>query len=153
MPMIETQLDVDRPPSVVFAFVSDHTNAPLWQEGLHEVRRISEGPIGVGTEHVFVRTFVGKRIESGNRFIQYDEAAHFVEFEFPGGFISGTASYRVEPRDVGMCRLTSQIRFRVSGVARLLTPLFARLMKRDTERDEARLKALLEKRGAASSQM
>jgi hypothetical protein len=44
-----------RPASEVFAFVSDQTNAPLWQEGLQEVRRITEGPIRVGTEHVFAR--------------------------------------------------------------------------------------------------
>lgn len=144
MALIETHLDIDRPPSEVFAFVSDHTNAPRWQQGLYEVRRVSEGPIGVGTEHVFVRTFAGKRIESRNRFTQYDETARFVEFEFPDGFITGTASYLAEPRGVAMCRLTSRMQFRVSGVARLATPLFARLMKRDSERDEATLKRVLE---------
>jgi hypothetical protein len=153
MTLIETYLDIDRPPSEVFAFVSDHTNAPLWQKGLHEVRRVSEGPIGVGTEHVFVRTFAGRRIESRNRFIQYNEAARFVEFEFPTGFISGTASYLVEPRGAATCRLTSRMQFGVSGAARLATPLLARLMKRDSERDEARLKALLENPGATSSQL
>jgi hypothetical protein len=47
---VVTHLDVDRPAGDVFAFVSDQLNAPRWQRGLHEVRRTTDGPIGVGTE-------------------------------------------------------------------------------------------------------
>jgi hypothetical protein len=60
---VTTHPDVDRPAAEVFAFVSDHLNAPLWQSGLHEVRRTADGPIGVGTEHVFVRRFAGSVID------------------------------------------------------------------------------------------
>ena len=45
----------------VFAFLSDQLNAPRWQRGLHEVRRTTDGPIGVGSEHVFVRRVVTSR--------------------------------------------------------------------------------------------
>ena len=85
---IETRLDIERPSAEVFAFVSDHTNAPLWQRGLHNVRRLTEAPIGVGTEHVFERRFAGRLIESRNRFTQYDQARLFVEFEILEGWIT-----------------------------------------------------------------
>jgi hypothetical protein len=42
---VVTHLDVERPAADVFAFVGDHLNAPRWQRGLHEVRRITERPI------------------------------------------------------------------------------------------------------------
>ena len=53
-----------RPAGEVFAFVPDQTNGPKWQAGLAEVRRVTPGPIGVGTEHVFVRRFAGRRSRS-----------------------------------------------------------------------------------------
>lgn len=143
---VETHVDIARPASEVFAFVSDHTNAPLWQHGLHEVRRLTDGPIGVGTEHAFVRRFAGRRIESRNRFTHYDEARRFVEFEIPSGPITGKASYAVAPTGEAACRLTGRMDFRVSGLARLAAPLLARLLRRDSVRDDEALKRLLEER-------
>lgn len=123
---VETKLSVDRPAGEVFAFVSDQTNAPEWQKGLLDVQRTTPGPIGVGSEHTFVRNFAGRRIESRNRFIAYDESGYFVEFEIPQGAITGVASYRVEARSSGTCLLTSRMQFKVAGVLRLATPILAR---------------------------
>lgn len=141
---VQTKIDIARPAAEVFAFVSDQTNAPRWQQGLHEVRRTTDGPIGVGSEHVFIRVFGGRRIESWNRFVAYDEVNMFVEFEIPSGPITGVASYRVEPTEGDTCRVTGAVRFQVSGVMRLATPLLSYVMKRDFERDDRRLKSLLE---------
>lgn len=140
---ITTRLEIERPAAEVFAFVADQTNAPSWQHGLHEVRRLTPGPIGVGTEHLFVRGFAGMRIESRNRYTAY-EPGRFVAFEIPDGKITGTASYLVEPTGAQSSRLTSHVLFQVSGVTGLATPLLARAFARDTRRDEAALKALLE---------
>lgn len=141
---VETHLDIKRPAADVFAFVSDQTNAPRWQNGLHEVRRLTDGPIGVGTEHAFVRRFAGRLIESRNRFTQYDEVRRFVEFEIPEGALTGRASYSVAPTGESTCRLTSRMDFTASGLMRLATPLLTRVLRRDSERDEAALKRLLE---------
>lgn len=140
---LRTHVDINLSATRVFDFVADQTNAPLWQRGLHAVRRITPGPIGVGTEHVFVRRFAGLKIESRNRFTEY-EPARFVSFEIPSGRISGKASYLVEPTGTNQCRLVSQVDFRVSGMAGLAAPLLHRIFLRDTERDEAVLKKLLE---------
>ena len=43
-------MEISQPVAEVFAFVADQTNAPQWQNGLHEVRRLTEGPIGVGSQ-------------------------------------------------------------------------------------------------------
>jgi uncharacterized membrane protein len=140
---VTTRLDVDRPATEVFAFVSDHLNAPLWQNGLHEVRRTTDGPIGVGTEHVFVRRFAGRQIESRNRFIEF-EPDRFVAFEIPDGKITGRASYLVEPNGDDRCHLTSTMQFNVNGWMRITEPLLARVLERDSRRDEQALKRHLE---------
>jgi uncharacterized protein YndB with AHSA1/START domain len=143
---VRTHIDIARPAADVFNFVADQTNAPQWQKGLHEVRRTTPGPIDVGTEHVFVRRFAGIKIESRNRFTRY-EPGRFVSFEIPAGRITGEASYLAEPTGTNTSRLTSEVHFRVSGLAGLAAPLLALVFKRDTTRDEAALKELLEQRG------
>ncbi len=144
---VRTHTDISRPASDVFDFVADQTNAPKWQQGLYEVRRITPGPLGVGAEHVFVRRFAGMKIESRNRFTEY-EPGRFVSFEIPSGKITGYGSYLVEPTGSNTCRLISEVHFRVSGLAGFAAPLLARLFERDSRRDEARLKDLLEHSGA-----
>lgn len=140
---IRTCLDIDRPAAEVFEFVADQTNAPRWQHGLHEVRRLTPNPLGVGTEHMFVRRFAGMNIESQNRYTGY-EPGRFVSFEIPAGKITGEASYRVEPTGPKSSRLISEVHFKVSGVAGLAAPLLARVFARDSKKDEATLKELLE---------
>lgn len=142
---VRTYIDIDRLATDVFDFVADQTNAPRWQQGLHEVRRVTQGPLSVGTEHVFVRTFAGMKMESRNRFTAY-EPGRFVSFEIPSGKISGEASYLVEPTGADTTRLTSEVNFRASGLAGLATPLLARVFERASRKDEARLKELLESR-------
>ena len=140
---MQTRIDIDRPAAEVFDFVADQTNAPRWQQGLHEVRRITPGPIGVGTEHVFVRRFAGMNIESRNLFIAY-VPGRFVSFKIPSGKVAGEASYLVEPTGANTSLLISEVHFRVSGLAGLATPVLARVFERESKKDEATLKDLLE---------
>ena len=140
---LETTVEIARPAQEVFAFVADQTNAPQWQTDLHEVRRLTDGPIGVGSEHEFVRTFAGRRLASRNRFVAF-EPGRYVKFEIPSGWISGTASYRTEASRSDRTVLTSRMEFRVRGPLRLLEPVLSRLLAKDSRRDEQRLKSLLE---------
>ena len=141
---LETRVEIARPVQEVFAFVADQTNAPRWQTDLHEVRRLTGGPIGVGSEHEFVRTFAGRRFTSRNRFVAF-EPGRYVQFEIPSGWISGVASYRTEASSSGGTLLTSRMEFRVRRPMSLLEPVLSRLLVKDSRRDEQRLKSLLER--------
>lgn len=140
---VEIRTLIDRMPGEVFAFLADQTNAPRWQQGLHSVRRLDPGPIGVGSEHVFVRRFAGRVLESRNRFVAYDPPRR-VEFEIPAGWLSGRASYEVVPREEGSL-LISRMEFRAAGPGRVLEPLLARILAHDARQDEERLKRILER--------
>ena len=140
---VTTSVEIARPVHEVFAFVADQTNAPHWQTELHSVRRLTDGPVGVGSEHEFVRTFAGRRFSSRNRFVAF-EPGRFVRFEIPSGWITGTASYRTEASQSAGTVLTSRMEFRVRGALVLLEPVLSRLLAKDSRRDEQRLKSLLE---------
>lgn len=140
---VETRTELQAPASQVFAFVADHTNAPRWQSGIDEIRRLTPGPIGVGTEHEFTRRFAGMKIVGRNRFIAY-EPGRYVAFEIPSGKITGVASYLVEPTGANTCRLISTVDFQVAGLSQFAIPLLTLVFKRDDEKALAALKGLLE---------
>ena len=140
--LVETTIRIARPAVEVFEFVADMTNAPSWQHGLHSVRRIPPGPVGTGSEHVFERRFAGRMLRSRNRITAYDPP-HRIAFEIPDGWMTGRAAYVVDPA-AGGSQVTCRMEFVVAGPARLFEPVLARVLARDSRRDDQRLKALLE---------
>jgi uncharacterized protein YndB with AHSA1/START domain len=139
---VEKSIVIDRSAEDVFSYVGDQTNAPRWQRGLVEVRRTTADPIGVGTKHTAVRTFMGRTLELSNEYTRY-EPARLVEFRFWGS-MPGQASYTVESTGTGRARLTSRIEMQASSVSRLAEPLIAATLRRDVETGLGTLKALLE---------
>jgi hypothetical protein len=59
-------------------------------------------------------------------------------------WITGRASYRIDPLPAGATLLTSRMQFHVHGLGRVLEPLLGRALARDSRRDEAVLKRVLE---------
>ncbi len=134
---------IGRPAGDVFAYVSDQTNAPRWQDGLLEVRRTTNGPIGIGTRHAFVRTFMGRRMEGTNEYTRW-EPNKLVAFKATSGSVGLEASYLVEPAGADAVRLTSRIEMRPSALFRLAEPLISAGLRRDVEANLVALKGLLE---------
>ena len=147
---VEKSIVIDRPTQEVFAYVSDHTNAPRWQRGLLEVHRETEGPIGVGTRHTLVRVFMGRRMEASNEFTQY-EPNRLVSFKITGDSVAGQGWYVVEPAGPGHTKLTSRIEMRPLGLVRLAQPLMAAGLKREVVANLRDLKCLLEAKVEARS--
>jgi len=52
MVKLERSVAIARSSDDVFAFVADQTNAARWQSGILEVRKLTDGPPGVGSRHV-----------------------------------------------------------------------------------------------------
>jgi len=127
----EKSMVIKRPIEEVFAYVGDQTNTPRWQSGLVEVRRLTDGPPRVGTQHAFVRRFMGRKMEA---------------FRTITGPVALEASYLFEAV-AGGTKLTSRIEMDASGLVRLAEPLIARSLKREMDAGFATLRGLLEERG------
>ena len=58
--------------------------------------------------------------------------------------MTGEASYLVEPTSASSSALTSRVQLRFCGLGQLIEPFMGRVLRRDIERDDQVLKALLE---------
>lgn len=143
---VERQIDIDQAHEEVFAYVSDQLNAPTWQRGLEEVKRLTEGPIGIGTRHAFVRRFAGRKMEGDNEYVEYtpNRSVAF-KFKATSGSVPGGGSYQVDALGPGRTRLTASVELHPTGLARLAQPLMSLSLKREVEAGLVTLKGLLEK--------
>ena len=137
----ERTVVIDRPIQQVFAYVTDQTKTPSWQAGLLEVRRTTEGPIGVGTKHTFVRSFMGRRMQADNEYVAY-EPDKLVTFRTTSG-PPMVASYVFEAEPNGT-RLTSRVELHAAGFFGLLDPVIGAGLRREMKAALPALKALLE---------
>jgi uncharacterized protein YndB with AHSA1/START domain len=139
---VDESIVINRPVEEVFAFVADQTNGPRWQDGLLEVRRITNGPVGVGTKHTAARKFLGRKMELTNEYIKY-EPNRRVTFKGESGSMRFETSYLTESTTNGT-KLTCQMQVEQGGLFGLAEPMIAKSFKRDFEANFRTLKALLE---------
>ena len=143
---MEKTIEIERPSAAVFGFVSDQLNAPTWQKGLLEVHRLTEGPVGVGTRHTFVRKIAGRRMEAENEYYRY-EPDHDVAFRFSGP-PPGAGSYHVDALTPTRTRLTTAVEMLPSGLAKLTLPVMKVVLTRQVRSNLETLKKLLESAAA-----
>ncbi len=140
---------IDRPLAEVFAFVSDQTNGPRWQSGLLEVRRMTEGPLRVGTQNTAVRKFMGRRLEVTNEYTKFEQDTEYA-FRSTSGPVKFEAAYVVESTAEGT-KLTSRLAMHAAGLFGMAEPLIAASLRRELEANLGDLKDLLEAQPATAA--
>lgn len=143
--MIVTKIEttIDRPATEVFAYLSDFSKNPTWQNGMKSCEWITEPPLRVGSQYLQKAGFLGREINSTFEVVEFEAAsrikAHTIESTFPITFTRW-----VTPLDDQRCRVEALIEGDSSGFFRVIEPLVAPLVRRSIRRDYAKLKALLE---------
>jgi uncharacterized protein YndB with AHSA1/START domain len=142
MARIEERVDIKRPVDRVFAYTTDASSWPRWQSVIVEAAQTSEGPFGTGatfegTNHMMGRTMRwtakageyepnrswGKRIVSDGMTIE-----EHLKFEPTEGGTSFTLVYDMT----------------ASGFLKLLSPVIAGYIRRETKKSLGNLKRILE---------
>ena len=144
MPPIVASVEIARTPEDVFAYVTDPSHLPLWQESVIRVDS-DDAPTRVGTRIVVVRR-VGRR--------EMESAAEVDEFQPPtrwgvrgvDGPVRGDVTGTIEPLDnATRSRLTLSLQLRGHGIGKLLLPVFVqRQAKKEMPLNAQRLKERLE---------
>ena len=142
---VETSIIVNRPSEVIFDYISNFENNPLWQSGMVEARFTSEPPLDVGSTYAQVAKFLGRRVESTFEVIAF-EPGRLVKATSTSGSFPITFTRIVEPLTEGT-RVSATIEGDSSGFYRLAEPLMKRLVQRSVDGDYAKLKVVLESSG------
>src|SRR5215216_2270615 len=137
----EVTIHLNRPVEQVFAFLADTRKVSSWQSSLIELEQLTEGPLRAGSRFREVR-------RTGPR--QSEIQAEITDFEANKRFATKTitkpqvtVSYSFEGEDGGT-RLNYKFVMLTSGMMRLLEPLIAGSIKKDTDLDFQSLKHILE---------
>lgn len=136
----EVTIHVNRPVEQVFAFLIDPSNLRAWQSNLVETEQLTE-PLQVGTRFREVRQMGPKQAEILAEITAYEPNKHFATRTLSKPQV--TVSYSFEPKNTGT-QLNYRFVMQTSGIMRLLEPLIAGSIKKDSHSDFGRLKQVLE---------
>lgn len=132
---------IDRGPTEVFAYLAQFENVPLWNYAISETQKISDGPVGVGSQYRQARTLPSPS----------EELFAVTEFEPDSrlsirgalGPFQGDIIYLLEP-DGSATTLANTMNLKPSGPLRLLAPLAASRIKSAVAANLEVLKRILE---------
>lgn len=144
MAPITAAIEVARPPAEAFAYVTDPTHMPEWQQGC------LSGELDGPATHVGSRCTTVRRIGGGKRPVtteitEYDPPRRWADRGIDGP-IRALVGVTVEPLDEGTrSRVTIVLDFAGHGIGKLLVPLVVRRQAaREMPANMSRLKARLE---------
>ena len=137
----EVTLHLNRPVEQVFAFLADYQNLRTWQSNLIENEQLTEGSLRVGTRFREVRRTGPSQSEIHGEITDFEPNKRFSTKTSTRPQV--TVSYSLEGEHGGT-RLNYKFVMLTSGLMRLLEPLMAGAIKKDTELDFQKLKHILE---------
>ena len=139
---LEATTVMDRPMGEVFALWSEVERYPEWFDMCIERRKLTEGPIGVGTKYSAVDKLpLGRRTKTTLEITAY-QPNELVAARLPDP-INATWEARFEETGQGT-RMTFHTVVSLSGLQGLLAPLFAGWARRQLQTGLAHFKAGLE---------
>ncbi len=139
------EIEIRRPPDEVFACLATLERIPEWNPAIVETRRLTPGPVRVGTRIRQQRSSPTTSVEElevtaldpGRSLVLVGEL----------GPLRGTIAYRLHPTPGGT-RLENIADVEASGLARLLAPLAAGRVRSAVAENLAALKRIVEQAGS-----
>ncbi|SFS14180.1 Carbon monoxide dehydrogenase subunit G [Microbacterium sp. cf046] len=133
---------IARPPEEVFAVISDPTRATAFLDNITESRKLTEGPIGVGTTFRETRVVSGKEASADLLVTAHEPNSHVgISTEAEG--ITVLYDYRLTPESEGT-RITWTCSLGARGLRRMMLPMVAAIMKKEDGDHLQRLKIHIE---------
>lgn len=124
MTVLRRTLDVAKPLDEVFAFVGDFSNTAAWDPGVAMARRVTDGPIGVGTRYDLEVRF-NDRVRPMTYTVTAWEPGRRVVLEGTGSTVTATDEIGFEATPTGT-RIHYSADIRLRGPLRILEPLMGR---------------------------
>jgi uncharacterized protein YndB with AHSA1/START domain len=138
----ENTVMIRRPIEDVFAFLADFENIPRWNYAIVETRKMSQGPVGVGTIYQQVRS-VPSRSEERFEVIAYNPPRQ-LEIQGQLGPFPSRLSYALDAVPEGT-RVTNAVELELRGPSRLLGRVAVPRVRDAVAANLHKLKELLER--------
>ena len=135
---------IERPPEEVFEYVSDVEHDPTWRTAVIQTRWLDPGPTEPGRRGVQTSRILGRSYSVTAEVVDWEPPVHVSRATIVGGADVRTHC-RVEKEGTGS-RVTLESTGEFTGAWRLLTPVAATLLRRQSKQDVERLRATLEDR-------
>lgn len=139
---------INRPIDQVFAFLADGTNDKKFSPRVQEIKKTTDGPVGVGT--VFASTVKDAGMKSSREFklTEFDQPKKIRWTELTKNSITvPDGGYDLASESDGGTRMTIFNNFEGHGFGRVLLPLATRAAKKDADAFAGRIKAAVEAEG------
>lgn len=133
---------IARSPQEVFEVISNPTEATKFLDNIKESKKLTEGPIAVGTTFRETRVMSGKEA-SADLLVDVFEPNTHVGISTESEGIKVAYHYRLSPEDDGT-RLKWVCELEASGLRRMMLPMVAAIMKKEDGVHLQRLKTYLE---------
>jgi uncharacterized protein YndB with AHSA1/START domain len=144
MTRIEGELVIHRPVHEVFDFVAEERNEPRYNPRIRRAEKLSRGPIGPGTRFRAEAVTLGRTTGMTIEYTAYERPRRLASsIHMPAADIAGTL--RFDPVAYGT-RMGWSWEVRPCGLYRLLTPVIARVGRRQERENWGGLKRFLETR-------
>jgi uncharacterized membrane protein len=133
---------IERPVEEVAPYAGDPSNAPEWYASIRSVQWQTPPPVAVGSRMEFVAQFLGRRLAYTYEVTELEVGERLVMRTAQGPFPMET-TYEWSPVGGGtLMRLRN--RGEPAGFGRMVAPMMASAVRRNTTKDLARLMQLLE---------
>ena len=137
----EVTIHLNRPVEQVFAFLMDTSKLSTWQSNLIKTEQITAGPLGAGSRFREVRRMGKRESEIQGEITVFEPNQRFETKTITKPQVM--VSYSLEAENGGT-RLKHKFVMLTSGLMRLLEPLIASSIEKDSESDFKTLKRILE---------
>lgn len=138
---MDVEIVVERPVEEVFAYWADLENGPEWAEPVIERRKLTQGPVGLGTRFHGVDRFPGRRLEFEVEVTEFEPNTRMAARI--GEPMNGTWEAEFSPEN-GSTRLHLIANVSPPGPLKVLAPVMGSWMKRAIEKDLLSFKENLE---------
>ena len=137
----EVTVHLNKPVEQVFAFLMDTSKLSTWQSNLIKSEPLTEGPLRTGSRFREIRRINNKEteIQAEITTLEPNKRLETKTATKPQAMVS----YSLDPEQGGT-RLKYKFILITSGLMRLLEPMIANSIKKDTEADFETLKRVLE---------
>ncbi|MCX4528920.1 MULTISPECIES: SRPBCC family protein [unclassified Streptomyces] len=145
MSAIRESIEISRSPQDVYAYVTDPSHLPEWQDSAVSARPLDGAPLHLGSKVALTRRIGRRRFPMTMQVTEFDPPRSW-RLHGLDGPVRGDVRGTIEPLDGGRrSRVTLDLDFEAHGIGRALVPLVVRpYARKEMPRNEEKLKHLLE---------